>query len=175
LAFCPGTLSFFGPKLIALNFKHVEKFFLEVGAINVARFLDGPITGVAHVSGLGTCDAAYVLIDLIPNELAGSFPYRPEDLVYLVFGLQTESFVGVGRIGVDTEGEIDRNLHVTIENSEVGTTILMFVMNRSTRGRWPVNCRDHPFFHPERMSLGSARESSRKGSIKANLTGLRLV
>jgi hypothetical protein len=145
--------------LIALNFKHVEKFFLEVRAINVARLLDGPITGVAHMCGLGTCDTAYVLIDLIPNELAGGFAYRPENLVNLVFGFDTESFVGVGRIGVDTEGEIDRNLHVTIENSEVGTTILMFVMNRLNARPWPVNRRDHPFFHPERMKLGPPRET----------------
>jgi hypothetical protein len=79
------------------------------------------------VRGLAAFHPADVSLDLIPNEFARSFPNRPEDLVNLVPGFNAKGFIGIGRLSVDTQGEIDRDLHATHEGREAGTTTLLFV------------------------------------------------
>jgi hypothetical protein len=103
-----------------LNLKHIEKLLLYVGAINVARLLNGSFTAVAHIGGFAARDPADVLIDLIPNELAGSFSNCPEDPINLAAGLEAEGFVGIGRLGVYTQGEINWDLDGAIESDKAG-------------------------------------------------------
>jgi hypothetical protein len=116
-------------ELPALYLEHLEKFLLEIRAINFAGLLDGSLARIPQVSRPAPLRSANVLLDLIPNEFSCSFPNGPEDQIDLLFCLEAKGLIGVGLLGIDTESKIDRDLHFSVESRRGATTTAQFVMS----------------------------------------------